>query len=99
MEVRVFLPGGVIGVGRAQLSVATAGSAPALGVRPPASRNKTSADFTDPNDPDELATITSAEVPDPDLYRMTVAEALDSGLPSIISFATPAFCQTATCGP
>ncbi len=99
MEVRVFLPGGVIGVGRAQLSVATAGSALALGVRPPASRNKTSANFTDPEDPAELATITSSEVPDPDLYRMTVAEALDSGLPSIVSFATPAFCQTATCGP
>jgi hypothetical protein len=99
MEVRVFLPGGVIGVGRTQLSVATAGSAPALGVRPPASRNKTSADFTDPEDASELAKITSSEVPDPDLYRMTVAEALDSGLPSIVSFATPAFCQTATCGP
>jgi hypothetical protein len=99
MEVRVFLPGGVIGVGRVQFSVATASSAPALGIRPPASRNKTSADFSDPDDPDELAAITSAEVPDPDLYRMTVAEALDSGLPSIVSFATPAFCQTATCGP
>ena len=53
----------------------------------------------DPEDPAELATITSSEVPDPDLYRMTVAKALDNGLPSIVSFATPAFCQTATCGP
>ena len=30
---------------------------------------------------------------------MTVAEALDSGLPSVVSFASPAFCQSATCGP
>ncbi len=99
MEARIFLPGGVIGVGKVEIAVATASSAPALGERPPASRNKTSADFEDPTDPDELAAITSSEVPDPDLYRMTVAEALDSGLPSVISFATPAFCQSATCGP
>ncbi len=99
MEARIFLPGGVIGVGRKELSVATASAAPALGVRPPASRNKTSADFDDPTDQDELATITSSETPDPDLYRMTVAEALDSGLPSVVSFASPAFCQSATCGP
>jgi hypothetical protein len=99
MEVNIFLPGGVIGVGKIELAVATASAAPALGERPPASRNKTSADFEDPTDPEELATITSSEVPDPDLYRMTVAEGLDSGLPSVISFASPAFCQTATCGP
>jgi len=63
-------------VGKVEIAVATASSAPALGERPPASRNKTSADFEDPTDPDELAAITSSEVPDPDLYRMTVAEAL-----------------------
>jgi hypothetical protein len=99
MEARIFLPGGVIGVGKLEIAVATASSAPALGERPPASRNKTSVDLDDPTDPEELATITSSEVPDPDLYRMTVAQALDSGLVSVISFATPAFCQSATCGP
>ena len=30
---------------------------------------------------------------------MTVAEALDAGDPMLVSFATPAYCQTATCGP
>lgn len=99
MEVRVFLPGGVIGVGRTQLSVATASASPALGARPPASKNKTLSDLDDPANPEELATITSSEEPDADLYRLTVAEALDSGLPSVVSFASPAFCQTATCGP
>ena len=99
MEVRVFLPGGGTGVARTQLSVATASSSPALGTRPPASRNRTSAKFEDPSDPAELATITSAPEPDPDLYRLTVAEALESGIPTVVSFATPAFCRTATCGP
>ena len=99
MEANVFLPGGSLGIGRAKISVATASASPAVGVRPPASLNKTLADLDDPSDADQLAEITSAEEPDPDLYRMTVAEALDSGLPSIVTFSTPAFCQSATCGP
>ena len=99
LEARVFLPGGATGVGRAQLSVATASSAPAVGTVPPASRNKTSEGFADPEDPEELASITSAPDPDPDLYRLTVADALASGMPTVVSFATPAFCRTATCGP
>ncbi len=99
IEARVFLPGGATGVGRAQLSVATASSAPAVGTVPPASRNRTSEGFADPTDPDELAAITSSPRPDPELYRLTVADALGSGIPTVVSFATPAFCRTATCGP
>ena len=30
---------------------------------------------------------------------MTIAEAVDSGRPSIVVFATPAYCTTSTCGP
>ena len=37
--------------------------------------------------------------PDPDLYAKTIAEALDEGIPLVVSFATPAYCKTATCGP
>jgi hypothetical protein len=46
-----------------------------------------------------LEEITSADEPDPALYQMTIAEAVTSGRPSVISFATPRFCQTAICGP
>ena len=99
VEARVFLPGGATGVGRAEVSVATASASPALGTVPPASRNKTSAEFDDPTDPEELATITSSPDPDPELYRLTVAEAIESGLPTVVSFSTPAFCRTGTCGP
>ena len=48
---------------------------------------------------DDLASITSAPRPDPDLYRLSVDEALSSGEPLVVVFATPAFCVTATCGP
>jgi hypothetical protein len=46
-----------------------------------------------------LGQITSDPEPDPDLYRLSVAEAVSNGRPSVIAFATPAFCQTAICGP
>lgn len=51
------------------------------------------------NDIKELGTITSANPPDPDLYRMSVDAALDSGKPLVLVFSTPAFCVSATCGP
>jgi hypothetical protein len=47
----------------------------------------------------DLATITSHYVPDPELYRISIAEALITGKPSVIVFASPAFCTTPTCGP
>jgi hypothetical protein len=47
----------------------------------------------------ELLEVTSDATPDPALYEMTVAEAVQSGRPTVIAFSTPAFCQSATCGP
>ena len=48
---------------------------------------------------EDLRTISSSSQPDPALYQLSVAEAVRSGKPAIISFATPAFCVSATCGP
>ena len=47
----------------------------------------------------DLSRITTSSRPDPELYRKTVAEALISGRPSLIVFASPAFCTSPTCGP
>ena len=68
-------------------------STPQLGSPAPRSVTKTLADV------EGLDQITTDVNPDPDLYQMTVAEALDTGKPLAITFSTPAFCQTATCGP
>lgn len=43
--------------------------------------------------------ISTDPEPDPAFYEQTVAEAVSSGSPSVIVFATPAFCTTAICGP
>ena len=48
---------------------------------------------------ENLATITSATEPDPDLYKLSVHQALAAGKPLVVVFATPAFCVSATCGP
>lgn len=47
----------------------------------------------------DLTEITTAEVLDPDLYRVTIGEAVSSGRLTVVTFATPAFRQTAACGP
>lgn len=47
----------------------------------------------------DLSEITTDPDPRPALYEMTVAEAVTNGTPALIAFATPAFCQTAVCGP
>lgn len=65
---------------------------PAVGETAPASDSLTSADAA-------LEEITTDPDPDPRFYEMSVAEAVTSGRPSVLVFATPAFCQTAACGP
>ena len=68
-------------------------STPAIGSPAFPSENKTRQDVR------TLEELTTAVEPDPDLYSMTIAEALGSGKPFVVAFATPAFCATATCGP
>jgi hypothetical protein len=50
-------------------------------------------------DVDDLSRITTDNPPDPDLYQLSIHEALEAGKPLVVVFATPAFCVSATCGP
>ena len=79
--------------GQSEFVVNASSSTPSLGARVPLDRNKTAADV------DSLSELTTDEDPDPDLYQLTIAEAASNGRPTVISFATPAFCTSATCGP
>ncbi|MGH2537586.1 MAG: hypothetical protein ACRDHL_09355 [Candidatus Promineifilaceae bacterium] len=67
--------------------------APAVGELAPSSQNRTTADQPD------LSLLTSDAEPEPALYEMTVAEAIASGKPTVVSLATPGFCQTDICVP
>ena len=66
---------------------------PSVGSPAPASVNKSARDVTD------LIELTTDTAPDPDLYAMTIAEALKEDSPLLVAFGTPAYCETATCGP
>ena len=68
-------------------------STPAIGSPAPASVTHTAAGA------DNLSHITSSPEPDPDLYLLSVHEALLQDKPLVIVFATPAYCVSATCGP
>jgi hypothetical protein len=43
--------------------------------------------------------LTTDPAPDERLYRLSLEEALTNGRRTVVVFATPAFCQTAACGP
>jgi hypothetical protein len=47
----------------------------------------------------DLEQLSTARTPDPALYRISVAEALATRQPFVLTFATPQFCQTRVCGP
>ena len=67
---------------------------PALGTMPPASRQTVLADVGN-----DAIKIDSSNPPLPDLHNLTIADALVSGKPTVIAFASPGFCLTRICGP
>ena len=67
--------------------------APAVGAPAVRSRNKTVADVVSSSE------LTTGSMYDEDLYQLTIAQAVDSGLPSVVVMASPAFCTNAVCGP
>ena len=67
--------------------------APAVGAPAILSVSKTIEDV------EELSHLTTGSLQDPDLYQITIADAVDSELPVVIVMASPAFCTNAVCGP
>ncbi len=76
----------------AQMFVAEDVAMPQVGEPAPPVVTRTSADH-------DLVEITTDPDPDPSFYRLSLDEALGDGRPTVIVFATPAFCTTETCGP
>ena len=67
--------------------------APALGDAAVKSVNRTARDV------ERLSQLTTGSMQDPDLYRLTIADAVESGKPTVVVMASPAFCTNAVCGP
>jgi len=75
------------------IEVAEETVAPAIGEAAPASTNRTTADTID------LHALSTATDPDLRLYDATIASAVEAGTPFVVTFASPAFCTNALCGP
>ncbi len=71
-------------------------AAPSVGERAIPSRNPTLQPGAGPK---AVKAATTAEPPDRDLLRTTVAAAMAKERPFVVTFATPLYCQTRTCGP
>lgn len=70
------------------------GQAVAVGERAPASRTPVATDVGG-----DLRRLSTDLQPDPAFYRVSVHDALARRAPFLLVFATPAFCESAQCGP
>jgi hypothetical protein len=68
--------------------------APAVGDRAIASKTPTIASTGG-----DLSALTTSRHPDRGLYQVSVAQALAAHEPFVLTFATPQYCQSRTCGP
>ncbi len=66
--------------------------APGVGDAAPAPATPTAPEFS-------FEEITTDLDPDPRFYEMSLDEAIGNGRKTVVIFATPAFCQSAACGP
>ena len=92
LDIEVDGPDGPLS-GSISLDVLEHSPVPEIGDIPPLSPNKTV------HSVDSLEQLTTDYTPDPGLYQMTIGEAIITGRPTVIVFATPAFCTSPTCGP
>ena len=70
------------------------GTTPAIGDGAPSVKTPTLADVGG-----DVSQISSDTNPNPDFYKVSVDQALASRTPFVLAMATPAFCQSAECGP
>ena len=78
---------------RLRFTVHPQGTTPAIGAPAPRSDSPTASTIA------EIRQVSTDPNPFPGAYERTVGEVVDAGRPSLVFFATPAFCQTGYCGP
>lgn len=87
-------PGGPSETLGVDFDVQQQGTTIAVGQQAPASKTPTAADVGG-----DLRQISSDKSPDPAFYQLSVSDAITEHRPFVLVFATPAFCQSAQCGP
>jgi hypothetical protein len=76
----------------ASFIVKEAANTPVPGERAPVAASPTMAERP-------LSELTTDPEPDPHFYRLSLGEAVTNGRPTVVVFATPAYCTSGACGP
>jgi hypothetical protein len=85
--------------GSATFDVLAEPNVPGVGEEPPASDNAVIGDRgVDPASIDSRA-LDGEAIPDPELHRVSIADALAAGSPALVVFSTPVYCVSRFCGP
>jgi hypothetical protein len=92
--VEVTFPDGSEAINGIRFSVAADSPSLEPGEKVPPIRTPTLADVNQ-----DLSLLSSAQAPNPTFYEQSLDQAMTSGKPTLLLFATPAFCQTRFCGP
>lgn len=87
-------PDGTTETVRMAYDVAAETTTPPIGSPAPRIDTPTAADVGG-----DLSRISSDPVPVDRFYELSILDAIEADKPAVISFVTPSFCQTATCGP
>ncbi len=94
VEVEVTFQDGSQAINGIRFSVASDSPAVIPGEQVPPVHTPTLADVGE-----NLSLLSSAETPNPVFYQISLDEAVASGKPTMLLFATPSYCQTRFCGP
>jgi hypothetical protein len=92
VEVTASRPNGAHMTARLPMNVLALPVVPGVGQPAPATHNPTARDVAD------VETIDSGRPPD-DMHQLSIADAIQQHRPTLVVFATPAFCTSNTCGP
>jgi len=93
VEVTATIEGKTFDPVSAAFTVLQEGRSAAVGAPAPQSETLTLDDVAD------VAEIDTSDPPIPEMHMLSIAEAATSGRPTVIVFATPAFCVSRICGP
>ncbi len=92
VEARLARPSGPEKVLRSRFEVRETSRTPAIGTAAPPSRQALMAGAPEPR-------LICTRQPACPLHNLTIADAIARGQPTVVVFATPAFCTSAVCGP
>jgi hypothetical protein len=94
VEIQATFADGTAAIKRIGLHVLPESASPVPGEAAPKVETAVSGDVGN-----DLSKLSSSLTPNPAFYEQSLADAMSNGKPTVLLFATPAFCQTRFCGP